>query len=510
MAGSGTNDGMTRRRLLASMAAGAAAIQARWLLGERAWAEDAAQGWLCELEGRTTGGTDVRAAPRAPAAPEEIGQWSPSIPGPFRGVEGVHAVVLHTGWVLLLRGLDAFVWDPVTGNATRMNPPEDLFCAGQTVLGGGDVLFAGGKAGAAPLGATYLYTFRPSTASWVVRPDLARGRFYPTTTTLPDGRAIITSGLAGDGVTINDDVELYDTGTLTIVASQLIDIYPKQFVLPDGRILVAGPERKDTFILDPVDWSADDIHNLDAKHHNGPGLPLPGGPSGSTRVMLIGGNGTRTSSTSTPIARCEVFDAAHPSDGWVDVAPLPEPRSWANAVLLPDGTALCVGGGNRNGPTKMTLLYDPAPDTWTPLAAQAEARQYHSTAVLLPDGRVLSAGDTTTGGGGDRLEVYSPAYLFRGPRPVIADAPTQVRWGESFNVPTPDVVARVVFMRTCATTHALDMNQRHVELAFTAGSGRVTAVAPPSGGVAPVGYYLLFLLSPDGVPSIGRFVRIIP
>ncbi|MBC7530381.1 MAG: hypothetical protein H7318_02320 [Oligoflexus sp.] len=48
-------------------------------------------------------------------------------------------------------------------------------------------------------------------------------------------------------------------------------------------------------------------------------------------------------------------------------------------------------------------------------------RLYHSTVILLPDGRVLSIG----GGLGaafnthKNMEIYSPPYLFKGPRPRL-------------------------------------------------------------------------------------------
>jgi hypothetical protein len=51
-----------------------------------------------------------------------------------------------------------------------------------------------------------------------------------------------------------------------------------------------------------------------------------------------------------------------------------------------------------------------------------------------------------------------------------------------------------------ATTHADEMNARHVELAVTATGGGFTATAPTS-AVAPPGYYMLFVLTANGIPS---------
>jgi hypothetical protein len=143
------------------------------------------------------------------------------------------------------------------------------------------------------------------------------------------------------------------------------------------------------------------------------------------------------------------------------------------------------------------------------MATQTEERGYHSTAVLLPDGRVLSAGDNQMPGGGVRLEVYSPPYLFGGARPAIISSPATATWGSTFSVVTSDVVARAVLIRPGATTHTLGMDQRHVELAFTATSGGILVTAPPSPRVAPPGYYMLFLLTGEGVPSVANWIRLL-
>ena len=87
----------------------------------------------------------------------------------------------------------------------------------------------------------------------------------------------------------------------------------------------------------------------------------------------------------------------------------------------------------RDGRSRSTT---PATKTWQLGPAAIEDRGYHSTAVLLPDARVSSAGDEKhplePGGGWaltDTAEIYSPPYLFKGPRPRIVSAPNEPALG---------------------------------------------------------------------------------
>jgi hypothetical protein len=70
-------------------------------------------------------------------------------------------------------------------------------------------------------------------------------------------------------------------------------------------------------------------------------------------------------------------------------------------------------------------------------------------------------------------------------------------------------VLRAVLMAPAATTHADEMNARHVELAVTPSVGGFTATAPTS-TVAPPGYYMLFVLTADGIPSTAKWVHVGP
>jgi hypothetical protein len=156
------------------------------------------------------------------------------------------------------------------------------------------------------------------------------------------------------------------------------------------------------------------------------------------------------------------------------------------------------------------MKYDPTTDTWTNMAVQTPRRAYHSTAVLLPDGRIMSAGDTGAGGGRQLIDFFSPPYLFQGPRPAIDAAPSSVAYGDTFSITTSGAPAtRAVLMAPGATTHADEMNARHVELAVTPTAGGFTATAP-SPQVAPPGYYMLFTVTADGIPSVASWVHLGP
>lgn len=145
-------------------------------------------------------------------------------------------------------------------------------------------------------------------------------------------------------------------------------------------------------------------------------------------------------------------------------------------------------------------LWDPQTGHWTSMAPEQQPRLYHSTAVLLPDARILSAG-----GGEYQLEngdpapneysqrnaqIFSPPYLFKStaakPRPDITTAPSEVTYGETFEVGTslPDQVVQVTLIRLTSVTHSLNMGQRFSRLTFTADSTDLNVTAPPDANAA--------------------------
>jgi hypothetical protein len=143
------------------------------------------------------------------------------------------------------------------------------------------------------------------------------------------------------------------------------------------------------------------------------------------------------------------------------------------------------------------------------MAEQLAPRAYHSTAVLLPDGRVLSAGQTD-GSLQTTIEIYSPPYLFAGPRPTISAAPTSLSYGDaSFAVQSPQSasIATVTLIRPGTVTHGVNFDQRSVDLPFTAQSDVLT-VRTPRPTEAPPGWYMLVVVDGSGIPSVASWVHI--
>jgi hypothetical protein len=218
----------------------------------------------------------------------------------------------------------------------------------------------------------------------------------------------------------------------------------------------------------------------------------------------------------------------------MQTADLHHARWFPSGVALPDGKVLALNGSDKDQlvvpgveiGVRTPELYDPVTGTWTDMAASARERSYHSAAILLPDGRVLSGGHapmpslygahhtlipgvTENNDNDPSFEVWSPPYLFFGPRPKIAHSPRAVAWGSTFTITVddPSSIRTVVAMRTPAQQHAHDSGARTVELSFTqTGAHTLAVTAPPTGVVAPPGTYYLFVnrLNPKGLtPSMG-------
>jgi hypothetical protein len=78
------------------------------------------------------------------------------------------------------------------------------------------------------------------------------------------------------------------------------------------------------------------------------------------------------------------------------------------------------------------------------------------------------------------------------------------------DISTPNAAAiqKVALVRLGAVTHSNNMEQRYIPLAFTAGASSLTATAPANANIAPPGFYMLFVVDANGVPSVARMVTL--
>jgi Domain of unknown function (DUF1929)/Kelch motif len=448
-------------------------------------------------------------APRPPPprdGPAGVGAWDAEMNWPFGAV---HTHVLPTGKVMfggewLDGALPPRLWDPAT-SALTVAPYAgyNVFCSGHTFLGNGLLLFAGGHI-KDDYGFARASVFDPVAGTWTQLADMNAGRWYATTTTLATGEVVVVSGeVAGIG-DVNPIPQVLDpvagTWRTLTTASRSVPFYPRQFAAPNGKLFVATPSEQSLWL----DTSGTGAWSLGPPSHFG-FRDYGGAVMLDGKVLVMGGG-------DPPTNTAEMVDLDDPAPAWKVVAPMKFARRQLNATILPDGTVLVTGGSsgpgknNESAPVLAAEVYDPASDTWTTLSSAAEFRGYHSTAVLLPDGRVLTGGSTLK----TTAQVFSPPYLFRGPRPTIAAAPDRVAPGTRFHVETPDAtrIVRVALVRLGSVTHAFDQNQRYVTLGFAPALGGLDVDAPPSFLRAPPGHYMLFLVDDDGVPSVASIIQL--
>ena len=434
------------------------------------------------------------------------GEWSSLQTSP---VIELHAHLLTDGRVLTWghQGVPQ-VWDPATGSFTAVPSPSLLFCAGHEFLPDGRLLVVGGHI-SDNHGLPDANVFDAASGSWQADAPMSQGRWYPTATTLPSGEVLVLSGQNENGV-IATIPEIWDGAAwrqLT-TASLALPNYPRTFVAPDGRVFYAGVNKQSRWldVTGTGAWSLGPTLNYGTRTYGSAVMYAPG------RILFVGGG-------STPTNTAEIINLNSASPSWSYTGSMAYARWNLNATVLPTGDVLVTGGtsdGDRTNPAgavNVAELWNPGTGQWSQLATAAPLlRGYHSTALLLPDGRVLHAG----GGDGGvpnnfNYEVYSPPYLFKGTRPVISGGtPDVVGYGQMMNVATPDAasISKVSFIRLGSVTHAFDQAQRFVPLVFSQSAGGLSVTLPTSRTVATPGPYLLFIVNADGIPSVGRIMRL--
>ena len=433
----------------------------------------------------------------------DAGRWTAPFAWP---VVGVHLILLPDGRVLTMgRGGKPHLWDPATGAFTETASPAWLFCSGHTQLGDGRILIAGGHI-SDHHGLPNITLFSDDNV-WASGAPMARGRWYPSATTMGDGDVVITAGEDQNTVPV-DLPEVWSNGSIHRLngASRAFPFYPRQFLAPDGRLYVAGPERA-TFYL--------------SVHGSGAWTPGPprvfGGRNYGSAVMYDDGKilyagGAYTTNTA------ETIDLNARPPAWQYTGSLAFARRHLNLTVLPTGEVLATGGVAGTGFNDISQgvhaaeIWNPGTGAWTTMSSSSITRGYHATALLLPDGRVIHAGSGDGAGAPNErnAEIFSPPYLFRGARPGITSIPQEVSYGASFRVATPNAgsITHVSFIRLGAVTHAFDQGQRFQRLRFDDDATGLTVTAPSEPNRAPPGYYLLFILNGDDVPSVGRIIRL--
>jgi chitodextrinase len=457
----------------------------------------------------------------SPGNPVATGLWSGLISLP---IVSVHLALLPNSKVLMNDGQslggDARTWDTLTNSFNSVPVPANIFCTAHEQMADGRIFTAGGHNGGAHLGLPVANIFDPATETWTALPNMSFPRWYPTTTELPDGRQLV---LAGESNCPECEVlipEVYNPATNTWTkltsASFSFTYYPQVFVQSDGRVLVAGTSESPT---------ASQILNVSAQTWTPVGGPATEGGSAAMYrpgKIVKAGKSVDPDETATPsVSTAYVLDMTQATPTWRQVGSMAFARTYHTLTLLPDGTVLATGGGPTTAATDtahaimQAELWSPNTETWTTLASMHAPRLYHSEAVLLPDGRVVVLGggrfdDDTLPTDQFNAEFFTPPYLFKGPRPVIVSAPSTLSFGQGFTIQTPDAarIASVALLRFGAVTHALNMGQRYVPLSFTVGSGSLNVTAPANSNVATPGNYMLFLVDTNGVPSVAAQVRL--
>ncbi len=500
----------------------------------------------------STGLTSVTATPvTLSALPSEAtsGKWGPVVAW---DIVPLHIHLLPSGKVLGwgkyedggVMGTMATrprLWDPAAGpptSAIEVQADTMLFCSGHTLMADGRLMVTGGHK-RDNVGIDVTNIFDPASQTWTTGlPKMAFGRWYPTVTTLADGRVLTMAGndSAGNVVTTpeiwennNHWVPLPGAGSLNI------PYYPRNFVAPDGRIFMAGERIKSRwFDVDGTaaggrgKWTTGPNHVWPFNRDYGTAAMYEAG-----KILYTGGGGNPSWSQSpdakddAPTAIAEKIDLNAGSPAWSSAGMMEFPRRHLNSTILPDGTVLITGGTKGGGFVDINLgdaaraaeLWDPKTNQWKTLAANSVMRVYHSVSLLLPDGTVLhgASGNAMAGGANPvpvpdeaNHEIFSPPYLFKGARPTITSTPSSVSYGQTFPVATPNAaqITDARWIRLGSVTHAFDASQRANTLTFTRTATGVDVTAPADPNLAPPGYYLLFVLNRNGVPSTGKIIRV--
>ena len=478
------------------------------------------------------------------------GKWGPVVPW---DIVPLHMSLMPNGKIIAWGKFEAGgtvmamprIWDPATSPIPAGSPMIQLdtmlFCAGHALMPDGRLMASGGhKADDTGINRTNFFT---QDGGWQAGPNMAHGRWYPTVTVLPDGRALSMAGRDENGNVVTVPEVWNGSGWTELTGAGAVNIpyYPRNFIAPNGLVFYAGERVKSRWFntAGSGSWSDGPNHIWLFNREYGTAVMYEAG-----KILYVGGGGDQgwiqnpdpvTTRSPVPTATAEKIDLTKASPSWEPAGSMSVPRRHLNATILPDGEVLVTGGTQGGGfddisdgnAAKAAELWNPKAGStgqWTTLANSSVIRVYHSVSLLMPDGTVLhgasgnamvknAQGQTVPAPDEMSHQIFSPPYLFKSlnrSRPTITSAPASVGYTQTFSVVTPYAaqITEVRWIRLGSVTHAFDAGQRANTLIFSQTATGVDVTAPANANLAPPGYYQLFILNRNGVPSVGRVVKI--
>jgi hypothetical protein len=377
------------------------------------------------------------------------------------------------------------------------------------------------------------YEFDPVAEKYIKVDPMNEARWYPTLTTLSDGKILSVSGLDDIGQLVPGKNEVYDPRTKKWTYTpkdRQFPTYPALFPMQNGKIFYSGSNAgygPDDVGRDPGVWdvATNKFTKLpglsDAKLMETSGtVLLP--PAQDEKYMVIGGGGVGESKLSSKKTR--IIDLKADDPRFVDGPSLEKGTRYPQASILPDDSVLVSGGsedyrGRGDSNILQARIYHPDTGALDRVADPLVGRNYHSGSILLPDGRVMFFGsdslfadkaNSKPGKFEQRIEIYTPPYLYRDAQPSLSGGPRTIRRGGTgtFTSRHASSVENVRLIRPSASTHVTDVDQRSVALEYKASGDRLTVTVPKNRNLVPSGWYMLFVTDDQGTPSKAQWVRV--
>ncbi|MCV2462264.1 kelch motif-containing protein [Streptomyces sp. ICN988] len=377
------------------------------------------------------------------------------------------------------------------------------------------------------------FEFDPVAEKYIKVDPMHEARWYPTLTTLSDGKILSVSGLDDIGQLVPGKNEIYDPKTKEWTYTDKVrqfPTYPALFLMQNGKIFYSGANAgygPDDVGRTPGIWDVEtnkftevpgmsDANMLETANT----VLLP--PAQDEKFMVIGGGGVGESKLSSEKTRIVDLKADDPK--FVDGPSLEKGTRYPQASILPDDSVLVSGGsedyrGRSDSNILQARLYHPDTNSFERVADPLVGRNYHSGSILLPDGRLMFFGsdslyadkaNTKPGKFEQRIEIYTPPYLYRDSRPDLSGGPQTIERGGSgtFTSRAASTIKKVRLIRPSASTHVTDVDQRSIALDFKAQGDKLTVTVPTNENLVQSGWYMMFATDGEGTPSKAEWVHV--